>query len=165
MKKKKKNYEGWCYFGLVFLIILLILPVAFRMFGKNWYQKEEKKKDLVEVLKCTKEKDTIYSSFINDVPQYLEYKVIGNYTLSSSDGNVLNDDSSSSSVKQTANDIIERVREYAKVTYSDVDNFTTFKVNMSSMQQDKQYVGIFNNLKNQKSYFNSLAFYCSTVTD
>lgn len=163
MKKKKKSYTGLCYVGLIFLVILLLLPPAFRIFGKNWYYKEEEPKDLVQVLKCTKEKDRIFSSFINDVPQHFEYEAEGNYLINTAVNGYSNTQSSSTSIRETSNSIVDLIHNYAKVTYSYKDNSTLFKLEMSAMEQDRRYVGILNNLNNQKNYFSSLAFYC-TVT-
>ena len=161
MNKKKKNYDGLCYFGLVFLIILLILPVFFRMIGKNWYQKEEKKKDIIEVLNCTKDKDSIYSTFLNGIPQYLEYKLNGAYSLNTVSEDTLDSVDTS---KEKSNSIIENIHKYAKIIYSENDKITTFKVNISDMKQDEKYVGLFNDLNNQKNYFSSLTFYCTRTT-
>ena len=157
MKKNKKDYSNLCYFSLVMLAIFLLIPPVFRFVGKDWYKKEERKKDIIEILTCTKEKDTINSTFLNGEPKNLDYKHKGKYNL------VNNDDTLADEVdnkEEKKNSLIDIIAGYANIAYIDATDVTHFKVDMSSMKQNEKYMQFFSNIDNQKSYFNSLSFYC-----
>ena len=78
--KKKKMKHNLCYVGLVVLTIFLLLPVAFRLFIRDPDEektKEEEKKVYIS-LSCIKGEESISSTFLNDKPQSIMYKVKGN---------------------------------------------------------------------------------------
>ena len=160
MKKKKKDYSNLCYFSLVMLGIFLLIPPVFRWVGKDWYKKEEKKSEVIEILVCTKDRDSIRSSFLGGEPQNLDYKFKGEYTLNKTDDNITD----KSSVKDNKNNaFIDFIASYAKITYLADEGVTRFKVSMDSLKQSEKYMEFFNTIANQKSYFNSLSFYCEVT--
>ena len=83
--KKKRDFTFLSYICLVFLIILLLLPPILRLFGKNLYNKEVKKKDEIVILTCNKKDEGISSTFLNGEPQNLEYRINGDKSVSVSE--------------------------------------------------------------------------------
>ena len=159
--KKKRNNNFVYYLLLVILIILLLLPPGLRLFAKNLYVKEEKEKDVVEVLACEKHNESLSSTFLNGLPQHLDYKVKGNYTN--------NDDTSEKDSKTTnteviENDLLNHIREFSKVSYEDVEDVTLFEVKVTDMKQTSEYIVLFSSLDKQKNYFTSQAFSCQANT-
>lgn len=172
MEKKKGNKVFWCYFGLVILILLLILPIGLRLFGKDLYEKEIKSKDVVEVLNCNKDNATIDSTFLNGVPQNLSLRIKGDYSVKEeADDSTASKEETSDAKKDTVDDkvdgeegLIKYIREYSIVEYSVQDDVTSFKTNMTDLKQLNEYIALFNNLENQQKYYVSQAFYCTVTT-
>ena len=167
MKNKKGNKLFLCYFGLVILIILLLLPICLRLFGKNLYEKKENSdEEIIEVLNCNKDNSTINSTFLNGTPQNLLLKIKGDQTTiketNKSDTSLTTDDSTNDTVSRE-NDLVKYIRNYSMINYSKEDDTTSFKVNMTDLKQIDEYIVLFNNLENQQKYFTSQAFSCTVV--
>ena len=161
MKKKKSDHFALCYLGLGVLVFLLLLPVALRLFGKNLYEKKEVKKDVVTLLNCNKKSETVSSTFLNEDPKNLNYKIGGDYsTVQINDTDEQEIDMSS----KTATVFIELIKDYAKIEYSHIDNATSFNVDVKDLKQVPNYVGIFSSIENQNKYFSSQGFSC-TITN
>ena len=79
ISKKKKTKRVLCYIALVFLVILLFTPLVFKIAFKESKPKEEKKEDIISSLSCEKGIESISSSFKNDEPQNIAYRIKGNY--------------------------------------------------------------------------------------
>ena len=120
MKKKIKIKESrlLCYVGLIFLIVLLLLPPGLRIFGKDLYKKEEKKKDEVIVLSCTKKDESISSTFLNGEPQNIDYRIKGDYSV--------NIDSESTEEDTVKNELLGYIKPYAQSEYDTNENQTIF---------------------------------------
>ena len=79
VKKNKKMIRRLCYVSLVLLVILLLTPPLLRAFVKEKEENPEPPK-VVTVLSCEKENESVSSTFLNQDPQNLLYKIKGNYT-------------------------------------------------------------------------------------
>lgn len=73
--KKKKRIKISCYVSLVVLNILLFLPMLLRTFVPP---EPPKPKDVITVLSCDKDGESISSTFFNGAPQNIMYTVAGN---------------------------------------------------------------------------------------
>ncbi len=160
--KKKKNNNYLYYIGLVILVILLLLPPGLRLFASDLYVEEEEKVDVIKILSCNKVDESISSSFVNEIPQNIDYKIKGDYRLNDYDANV-------GYVEEVGKDVIKStlmpiIRPFAKITYDEVENITTFNVDVASLKEISEYESFFSNLQNQLSYYNLQAFYCDTST-
>lgn len=150
MKKKKKDNRPLCYVCLVFLILLLLLPPALRIFGKNLYVKEERKKDEVIVLICNRKNEAISSTFFNGTPQNINYSIVGDYSVKVDE----KDETTSE------NSLMDIIRPFSQIEYNRNENKTIFKVKVSDLKEIRDYVVLFSTLENQQNYYNSQAFYC-----
>ena len=153
MKKNKKDHRILCYIGLVILIILLLLPFLLRIFGKNLYQKQETKKDEVIVLSCNKQNEMISSTFLNNEPQNIEYRIKGDY--SSKD---------ETDIETDKVNLMDIIRPHAKIEYQKDDDTTIFKVNVSDLKEVKNYAQIFASIENQTTYYTSQTFSCEKAS-
>lgn len=139
------------YLALVFLIILLLLPVGLRLFGKNLYQESNnnKPKNVYGTLSCTKLNEKINQTYLNGKPYNLWYQIIGSF--GSNTGEV--DESN-----QTALDL----KDYATISYSDISMATDYKIdfnNYSSLPEGLEKYG--QDIDNQANYYNILGFMCT----
>ena len=160
MKKNKGDNRLLCYIGLVILIILLLLPPALRLFGKNLYVKEPVKKDEILILSCNKQNESINATFLNKEPQYIDYIIKGDYSVNT------NEENETIEQTETTNEtpIMTIFKPYAKINYDSKEGKTTFKVAANDLKQYRDYVILFSTLENQQNYYVSQAFYCATVT-
>ena len=162
--KKSRDYSVLCYIGLVILVILLLLPLFLKTFGKNFYEKkEEKKKDEVIILSCTKDAESINSTFLNNEPQNISYRIKGDYSVSTNDDSKKLGDENTDSVKDTIS-FMEIIKPYAKITYDDKIGITSFSIQVSDLAKTSDYNSIFNSLDNQQKYFVSQKFNCEKKT-
>lgn len=121
--KKKARIKKLCYVALVILIILLLMPPAFRLFVKDKNSGEVKEEDVVIILNCNNSTESITSTFLNGKPGTLTYKIRGNYysksettnpdektdennTLTSNDSTI-NDEKNTSSSEETNESTID----------------------------------------------------------
>ena len=78
INKNRKLKIILCYFSLLVLIVLLLLPPALRMLVNE--KKEPEVVKAVTILSCERDKESISSTFLNQDPQNILYKLKGNYT-------------------------------------------------------------------------------------
>ena len=75
--KNIKRNKIICYISLFFLVVLLFLPKALRIFVKEKDPSEEK---IVELLNCNKTDESVSSTFLNGEPQIIHYQIFGDHT-------------------------------------------------------------------------------------
>lgn len=155
-----------CYFGLFFLVILLLIPPALRIFAKNMYPEEEKPKLVVNILNCNKETESVFSSYANTTPQTFQYKIKGNYVynLNNEDNNSTSQDENKNSegTNSTENELIYLIRKNALVTYDEETDLTTYQI---TFWEGTDYTGDLHNFKDMETlqnYLTSLKFSCVT---
>ena len=136
--------------SLVLLIILLLLPPSLRWFASDLYKdNEEKPKDVVTVLNCVKDDETVNTTYFNDNPYNYQYTIRGNLLDSDSVNNL----------------IIQNIKRYANTSYDVISNLTTYQMVLSSVEISVE------SLKNytyspleQQSYYQSIGFTCTMRT-
>ena len=188
--KKKKMKHNLCYFGLVVLIILLALPPSLRSFIKDPEEEKEKEKKKEETqivyttLNCSKGDETISSTFKNEEPQSILYRVKGNLVDNKPDetdtaavGTYDNQnivDNNTSSVPQDITDssggdtntfdklsVYEVLSNVMIVTYDENENVSYIKVGYGSLTPNKEYENTFSTISAQEAFFTSKGFTCT----
>ena len=142
---------------LILLIGFLILPPGLRWFGKNLYkEKEEEKKDVVTVLTCQKNEDSINTTYFNDAPYDFRYVVKGNYTLE-------NDNTEDLDLTNTFdNSIIYDIRNNSIVNYKEDNDTTEFHIILSSVEMVNDKLSNYIKLpEEQQKYYMSMGFHCT----
>lgn len=147
-----------CYIGLVFLIILLIIPPVFRLVFKE--EKNDIKKNIVITMKCSKENENVASTFLNNEPQVIQYDVVGNY---------VSVEGSSGETKNTGNEnltseLLTRFSEYGPITYDEDKNISIIKFDVSGFKDSADYELLLRNQPAQEEYFKSQGFSCIKQT-
>ena len=150
VSSNKKGKKILCYISLVVLIILLILPPVFRLVFKE--EKVEEKKDIVEILKCNNEKETVISSFLNSEPQRIQYTINGNYALNEEE---------KENVEEGPSVVLVKLSGYATLKYDEEKNITSMNFNPTKAKGTIDYDVIFANVGLQAEYFKSHDFNCS----
>ena len=154
-----------CYFGLFFLIILLLIPPGLRIFAKNLYPEEEKPKLVVNILNCNKETESVFSSYANTTPQTFQYKIKGNYVLNNENNSNVDTEENLDGVIQTnepENELIHLIRKNALVTYDEESDLTTYQI---TFWEGSDYTGDLRNFKDMEKiqkYLIELKFSCTT---
>ena len=176
--KQKKRTRIICYVSLFFLVILLFLPPALRLFVED---KEPEEKKVITILTCNKADATISSTFLNDVHQNIVYKINGNYTMTNTgetlevnnadeqeiNSNVEMEMADDQSIGDNQNSIIEKgsflelIRPISQVTYDDASNITTFRVNMNSLKEFSNYETDLSSIAAEEAYFATFDFSCA----
>ena len=158
--KKKKLKRVLCYFGLVFLTILLFVPMIFRMVFKE--QKKEVKEDVITILSCQKDDESVRSTFLNDDPQSILYQIRGNYELNTVEDAIL-DNSDTMAVRKDS-PVLRKLSGYGEVTYASADDISSIRFTVDSTKGTMDYELIFYNISSQKTYFEEQEFFCTTAT-
>ena len=157
--KKNHNYSFLCYFGLIILTFLLFLPPALRIFGKDLYVKEEKKKDEIIILNCKKENESINSTFLNGEPKNLEYLIKGNYTVTTNEEE--ESETSEKDKEDNQNTLLVYIKPYSQVKYDEEKDITSYNVKTIDLKQINNYPETFSTVDNQQNYFTKLNFSCT----
>ena len=153
MKNSNKNVNKvLCYVGLVFLVILLIIPPLFRLIFKE--KQEEVKKDVITTMKCSKENEEVASTFLNDEPQVIQYSIIGDFSPK--------EDTSIETL--TPSEILTRFIEFGEITYNEEKNVSFLKFEASVARGSADYELILRNQPAQEEYFRSQGFSCIKQT-
>lgn len=136
--------------SLVLLIILLLLPPSLRWFASDLYKdNEEKPKDVVTVLNCVKDDETINTTYFNDNPYNYQYTVIGNILENDNDNNL----------------IIQNIKRYASPSYDEISNITTYQMVLSSVEISVESLKNYTySPEDQESYYQSIGFTCTMRT-
>ena len=189
MKKSNKNVQvvkvtnikrnkTICYISLFFLVILLFLPKALRLFVADVEIIQEK---IIEVLTCNKNNENISSTFLNGVPQNLQYKIAGDYTVTTNpdelnpmiypddvdstlypDENVVTQNEQVISPNPSvSNELIDVIRSYSTLDYKIDENVTTIRTEMSNLKNLAFYTNNLSTIDLQNSYFSSVGFTCN----
>ena len=170
--KQKKKIRFICYISLFFLVILLFLPPALRILVK---EEEPEVVKIVTVLTCNKTNESISSTFLNDVPQNILYKITGNY-LVNNNSDIL-ETNNADEITSNQNEVgvvadnqnnalgegsfLELIKPISQISYDDVNNISSFRVNMTSLKELVNYQNDFNTIAAQETYFASLNFTCT----
>ena len=163
--KNKTLKKVFCYFGLVILTILLFLPLAFKIIFKE--KEEEVPQNVVEMLTCEKDGESISSSFKNGDPYNLLYMVRGDFSNKSDieeipDTEEAKGDENKDAVEYTQ--LLNKIYNQASFTYDEEKNISSFSVNVSNIRSLMDYELIFITINNQEYYYTSLGFNCSRKT-
>lgn len=142
------------YMALVFLVILLLLPIGLKTFGKNLYvkkeeasEKENSKEAQNAILKCIKGNETITTTYMKGVAYSFWYQIIGSAEL----------DDNNESTK-----IIDGIKDYAKYSSNELNGVTDYKISFyiygSSMPPELSDYSM--PIDNQSSYYSNFGFVC-----
>lgn len=146
------------WIALVFLIILVLIPPALRLFGKNLYIKVEEKKDVVTVLNCLKNEENISTTYLNDVPYNFKYTLNGNYSND-------REESEKDEYYDVQNAIVNDIKNTVTSTYNKMTDITTFSIVLTMVEMQKESMKNYvKNPKEQQDYYHSIGFIC-TRTD
>ena len=185
INKNRKGKIALSYITLIILVVLLFLPLIFRI---TFVEKVERDEQIVTTLSCVKENESITGTFLNDEPQVVIYNIKGDYQIKTAeeisendDENVKNDESNNISLGDTLldnnpastntkstnvdNELFEKLRELAEPTYNENEDMTTLRINVKDIIQTKDYESIFNNLNNQEKYYTIQGFTCNKKTE
>ena len=187
--KKKKMKHNLCYVGLVVLIILLLTPPLLRLFVSD-DSGEETKKVIYMALNCTKEDESISSTFADGVPQNIMYSVKGNLLDNAPDEidnnlteneNVAEVDSSVNTTQdiggvnnegvgneQTTNSssisesvtVREIFRTYKNFEYDANENISVIRLNEGEIKSVAIYAEELSTINKQENIYTSRGFSC-----
>ena len=134
-----------CYALIIILLFLLFLPPILRRFGK--VDKEvaiTKSKNVVMVLKCSKQNEKINTSYLNGQTYNLQYQIKKDLT-----NEELNTDE-------------KRIKEYAKVSIDKNNQTMDYRVDFNSLSllpdSLKDYA---KEINEQKAFYTNLGYTCS----
>ena len=171
--KKKRIKHNLSYTGLVVLTILLSLPIALRIIIRDSKdeEEEEKKMDVYISLNCTKNDESISSTFLNDIPQSMMYKVKGNQvnknTPDESSDNVTSNEvqstNSPNNITTFGDDqsILDILSKISDLKYDSSDNTSYIKLSYSYIKSIPGYETAFGTIKDQEKLFTSRGFTCT----
>lgn len=170
--KKKKIKHNLCYTGLVILIILLILPVSLRLLIRDGKGKvgEKSNEKIYMSLNCSKGEESISSTFLNDEPQNLMYRVNGNKVNqnipdeSSVTTQEAKDEISNSQQKPAFTDnetVLEVLSKVSILTYDESDDTSYIKIPYNYMESIPGYSDVFGTIESQEKFFTSRGFSCT----
>ena len=187
--KNKKRTRIICYISLVVLVILLFIPPAFRAFIKE--KQVEEKKSVVLILSCNKLDESISSTFLNDEPQNLLYKIKGDKTITIApdeetgatigvvdnlDDNPPTDDPTNQTENQvetidpnnpnstdSKESLYEILKPYSVVSYDEESDTTSVRTNMPDLRGYGYYQPLFGTASNQQNLFQNYGFTCTST--
>ena len=113
------------YLAIIILIVLLFLPKGLRLFAKDLYKEAEKPKDVIESLSCNKLNESMNISYLNGKTYNLSYNITGNYEFETD-----NTETESTNQLNPTKDL----RGVATIDYNQVADMTTFKIDLSSVE-------------------------------
>lgn len=113
------------YLAMIILIVLLFLPKGLRLFAKDLYKETEKPKDVIESLSCNKLNESMNISYLNGKTYNLSYNITGNYEFETD-----NTETESTNQLNPTKDL----RGVATIDYNQVADMTTFKIDLSSVE-------------------------------
>ena len=151
-----------CYVAIVLLIILIILPPALRLFVKDDYI-EEVPKDVIELLMCTKEAESINMPYKNGLLTMIKYsfKEEVNSDIVDFDG-YINDDSNFGDVNEveTIKSVLENISSTQK---ENVNGDVTYKLELTDTNKSlvpESYRGTSDVMK---TYYTNLGYTCNII--
>ena len=150
----KKGKIILCYFGLVVLIILLAIPPVFRLVFQE--QKEEVKKDVVDILKCEKPEESVVSTFLNNIPQNIQYSILGNYALKEGE--------KKENFEEGKSAVLAKFIEFATIEYDESTNISSLAFNTEKAKGTIDYDVLLANVGLQAEYFQGQGFSCTKQT-
>ncbi len=138
------------YLALVVLFILLWLPMVLRIFVKD-KEEEEKPKDVVQMLSCTKQNETVNMSYLNNKAYLLNYQIKGDFT---SDNEDLDMD-----ITKT---LVPDLKKFATSNYNSTSNITTFSHNFEvNIPNQEDLINFSLGVQEERDYFSQLGFSCN----
>jgi len=162
MAKNKKVKIFFCYISLVFLIALLFTPLVFKIVFKA--EKNEKKDDVVTRLECNKGEEIISSTFFNDKPQNILYRIKGNYmTNGNSEGSENGNNENEDNIGKESL-VLKKFLNYSNIMYDEENNTSSISFNVEVTNGTVDYELIFINIANQEEYFRTQGFSCKRST-
>ncbi len=156
--KSKKLKHALCYLCLITLIVLLFVPHVFRIVFKE--KEKEEVKDVVTILKCNKEDESISSTFLNDEPKNLAYKTTINFINEIN----INEEENKDTIETNTNPSYQMVKKflnYSNINYDETNNTASININTGNLKDSSDYVEIFGTIALQERYFASNGFVCS----
>ena len=140
-----------CLITIGLLVMLLFLPPYLRRFAN--FDMEvvvaNGQDDVISALNCKKNNEMINTSYLNNKPYNIQYKISGNYTLEDSEID--------------ENEIIHNLRSYALVKYNEKKKQTVYKIEVDKIN-DKTLLGSYLlPINDASNYYQSLGFTCSAI--
>lgn len=157
--KNKKMKKALCYFGLFFLVVLLFVPMVFKIVFKE--KKAKKVPDTLIRLVCKKNDEKISSTFFNDKPQNILYTIPGS--------NIENDNlekeedikpENTDDIKEN-NLVLKKFLNYSSLEFDEEKNIYSINISVGITNGTLDYEVIFNNIDSQEDYFVSEGFSCT----
>ncbi len=159
INKNKSLKKLMCYISLVFLVILLFIPVVFRIVFKE--KKEEKKVDVITVLSCESSDESINSTFLNDEPKNILYQVLGNYNSTPSTEESEDETKDENTPNIGEKPVLKKLIHFGKLTYDEEQNISSLRVSVSDIVGSLDYEIIFSTVNNQEAYYKMQGFSCN----
>lgn len=146
--------------ALVVLIILLFIPLIFRLVGKDWYKENKKTLTVVETLNCNKADETLNLTYKNNNPYNLQYLIKGNYVdsiITETGDALINEVLEVNSENAIMNDL----KDFSKVTYDESKDVTEFRIDISSYDIVPEALEKYTSKENASTYYANLGFSCT----
>ena len=176
--KRKKMKHNLCYVGLVILIILLITPPMLRLFVEDKTGEEVVKKVYIALV-CSKEGESISSTFEDGKPQNIMYRIQGNVTNNTPDEiDDINNDLKDSTIEETptpsisnansairdTDTVIGVLARFSSFEYNAEENYSELKISYSSFPKTEDYDAVFATISAQENFYTSRGFSCTQNT-
>lgn len=153
------------YLAFFILVILLLLPLGLRIFGKDLYKEKKipKLKDELEMLSCTKINETISTSFLNGKAYNIKYSISGNHTVEEETMLPDEEETEEESPASPKNDFIEDFKKYAQITYKESENLTEYVISVNLLNViPKELQNHTKTIEEVISYYREYSFSCTT---
>jgi len=166
MIKYKKNRgiklkKVLCYVAIVILLIFIILPPSLRIFAKDDF--EEKPKDVVTLLTCTKNVETVNMPYLNGNLVSIKYtfQLENNQTNENDFPNDNLDNITNDNINSELKNMLESISTTQITTENDL---TTYALDMKNINNSNLVPSKFkDNSTNMKIYYNNLGYTCNII--
>ena len=140
-----------CLVSIVILLFFLLLPPVLRRFATfDVYEKIEAKgnNDSISVINCKRDDEQINTSYLNNKPYNLQYKIKGNYEE-----------------VELENEIIDNLKQYGKISFNKEKDITELKVDLSTISKiPEELINYTQDINKEITYYENLNFTCTGMT-
>lgn len=163
-----------CYLAIVVLLVFIVLPPVLRLTMKEENEEPVVPKDVIEMLQCTKNEDSLSISYLNGKTYNIRYteKIvevapdIEDENKDELDDNVL--DNARINPINTTNDDDRSFKEvlegYAHVKKTSKEGKMIYSLDLSSSEVYDRFANKFKKeINEQMAYFKSLGYTCNTT--